>query len=241
MTTLNQIVAARSDRTKSLLAKLIALRKALQAAPTFTGQIRRYLPAVDGGIVYPQEDKVITASAKTLLAEVQDAFVNLTDLNVTNEVGNTVAMADLSVGGRTFNLPVTALMTVEKYLKELRDVMDEVPTLARDQSWESEDGELYRATTQRSIRTKKDQVVKELSPATDKHPAQVQLIPMDVLEGYWDTTPQSKAIKPAVKQAYLTRIDELIIQCKQAREKANMVEVENIHIGQALFSHIVGN
>jgi predicted Zn-ribbon and HTH transcriptional regulator len=77
-----------------------------------------------------------------------------------------------------------------------------------------------------------------LYDATDKHPAQTQLIVEDITVGYWNVIKQSGAIPENRKKEILERIEELTKQVKSAREKANMVDAENKEIGYTLFSYL---
>ena len=78
----------------------------------------------------------------------------------------------------------------------------------------------------------------ELSPATDKHPAQVQLVSEDVLAGYWNEKKFSGAVPASYKAELINRVETLIQAVKFAREKANDTEVTDLKVGDAVFGYL---
>jgi hypothetical protein len=92
-----------------------------------------------------------------------------------------------------------------------------------------------RSTTVRSKKVPRNHVLAE---ATERHPAQVQVWQEDVPVGYWDTIRFSGAIPADRKSRLLARVSQVRQAVKMAREKANMTEVRQQQVSDALFAHI---
>lgn len=75
--------------------------------------------------------------------------------------------------------------------------------------------------------------------ATDKHPAQTQLVQEDVIVGSWNQTKMSGAIQPQQKDMLLQRIEKLQKAVKFAREEANSVDADNVEAGKVIFDWIL--
>ena len=80
----------------------------------------------------------------------------------------------------------------------------------------------------------------EKAPATDKHPAQVEVVHEDKNVGKWKTINQSGAIPARDQHDMLARVKKLIEAVKKAREQANLLDVENKQAGDAIFDFIFG-
>jgi len=77
-----------------------------------------------------------------------------------------------------------------------------------------------------------------MSPATDKHPAQVEKVVREIQIGTYSEVQQSGEMQPGEKADLLGRVDKLIESVKKARSKANEAEVDEAKIGGALFDYI---
>jgi hypothetical protein len=80
-----------------------------------------------------------------------------------------------------------------------------------------------------------------LFPATDKHPAQTQLITEDITAGHWTTTKFATVMAAKEKREILARIVQLQDAVKIAREDANDVAVTEKQIASPLLKYIFGN
>ena len=77
-----------------------------------------------------------------------------------------------------------------------------------------------------------------LAPATEHHPAQVQMGSEDQLQGYWTTVKFSGALPADLKEKYLKRISDLVNAVKQARELANQVDAPPKTMAKDVFGFI---
>jgi hypothetical protein len=74
--------------------------------------------------------------------------------------------------------------------------------------------------------------------ATDKHPAQTELLSLDFQVGKYETTYLSGKISVVQKNEMVKRIEKMIEAVKIARAKANNVDVVNIALGKKIFDYI---
>lgn len=244
MTKLNQIIAIENGEKARVNKATAPLFHALKTDGMFAGLTRTYEPLDEAGEQLPDE----AARVKATVTDIIDLFVKnssrLLDLSATKDNTNTQAFADVVVDGQTIiaQVPVTFLLPFEKYLsQEVRGLIESLPVLDAAQEWqvsETERAGMYETPVVRRHRTKKVNKVLELSPATDKHPAQVSLVAEDVLAGYWSEKKFSGAVPASRKMELVERVETLIQAVKFAREKANDTEVSDLKVGQAVFDYL---
>ncbi len=162
------------------------------------------------------------------------------------DLANTLARADvITEDGTTVltGVPATSLLQLEKRLKAIHELAVSIPTLDPAKGFQQDDQRPkghFKAREISKSRTKKIQRPLEMSPATDKHPAQVQLITEDVAVGTILEQEWSSMITPAVKADIIDRCDILIRAVKKARAKANEQEVDvtSAKIGKKLLEFV---
>lgn len=244
MTKLNQIIAIENGEKARSNKATVPLFHALKAEGMFAGLTRTYEPVDEEGEKLPDE----AARVKATVGEIVDLFVKnttrLLDVGATKDMTNTTAFASVVVDDTVIieNAPVTFLLPFEKFLsQEVRGMVESLPVLDAAQDWTASTSEregIYETPVVRRHRTKKVNKVLELSPATDKHPAQVQLVAEDVLAGYWNEKKFSGAIPASRKAELIERVENLIAAVKVAREQANDVEVTDLKVGPAVYGYL---
>lgn len=237
----HEIVAIEADFKKRAKQEQTELYKKVQKADLYFGLNREYHSLDDEGEKLPPEHKKIQRELREDLTAFDAASSRLIDLFATKDLTNTQAFADLIVDGETLveKVPVTSLLTLEKELHHVRAFYDKLPTLPLDTLWiKDEASGNYVAPEVETVRTKKEQQPIVLYDATKEHPAQTQLITKDINVGVWRTRKTSAALPEPQKRRLLERIDKLLDATKQARERANSVEVVDKKFGEAIFSFI---
>ena len=162
-------------------------------------------------------------------------------------IANTKAAADIvQEDGTTFekDVPATALLELEKWLKIWQEFFTHLPTLdpAKGFTPDPAQGEyIFAARAVNSPRTKKTKKIYTLAPATEKHPAQTQLIDEDMPTGTINTLEWSGLITPARKGQILEHVDDLLRAVKKARARANEIDVDTARgkIGAKCFDRIL--
>ncbi len=252
MAKLHETLAVEGDK-EGIAKKVLAETKQVFSSKhqIFTGQHKR-LEMNDAG----QESLERSAEEHTEITTTVDARLDYTakavgayyDVVLQKEATNaSVAKADLIVDGITIgtDLPATFLLGLESKLKTLRIVYDAIPTLAPGVVWEEDAGAalegVYR-TKHDEIRskTRKEPQYRVLVEATEHHRAEIEKWNEEVVVGLFTTTHQSAMIPAAKKSAIIGRLDTLIQATKQARMRANNVDIVKASIGANVFNYIHG-
>jgi hypothetical protein len=159
---------------------------------------------------------------------------------------NTTALADLEFRGNVIatGVPVDELMGLETRLSDLRKLATQIPTLDASREW-VQDASAEQAGTWKSVhpqittKTEKKVTPVVLYAATDKHPAQIEKVTEDVPVGTFTLNVSSGATTAIQKANVLAVLDDLIIEVKKARTRANSVEVKVVQIGSTITSLIM--
>jgi hypothetical protein len=189
-----------------------------------------------------------TEMQTTVVKELQwigTEFGKLVDICHSINLTNCVAKADVVIDGVTVlsEIPATGLLELEKLIGSFKDLLTTVPTLDPVKGFKPDADEgkgIYKAQEQLRARTTKELYVLELSPATDKHPAQVSKETRDVLVGHVYTNEWSGMLTPAEKSTMLTRCEDLLTAIKSAQARANNTEVVSKKIGDSIVKYIIG-
>lgn len=186
----------------------------------------------------------IVTTVNERLDYTQEAVAAWLDVVLTKEATNQEARADLVVGSVVIaeNVPATFLLGLETKLKSIRNMYNNVPTLAPGVVWEKDEvaGHGIYRTANPEVRAKTAKVpqFKVLYEATKEHPAQIERWNEEVTVGRFTQTVQSAMMPAARKAEILGRLDKLIQATKQARMRANNVEIVDSSIGGAIFDYI---
>lgn len=241
MTKLNQIIAIEKGVKTEAVGALTLAYHNLQKQPLLSGISRSYQPRDDEGELLPPESTRVQLRTDNVIAGVTKALVRLFDVVATKDEANTKARADVVVDGVTLaaQVPATYLLFIEKQLVDIATFVRKLPTLdpAESWSWDELQG-AYATDPVKTTRSKKVPRNHVKAPATDKHPAQVEVYMEDVLVGYWTTTKFSGAVPASEVAATLERVTKLAEAVKRAREEANSVTVTDVTPGAALLNYL---
>jgi len=188
------------------------------------------------------KEMVTTVGAK--LDYVAGHVIRYFDAVYQKEKANQSATADLIVDGAVVaeKVPATFLLGMETKLKNLRAMYEGIPTLAPGFKWEENDtlgkGVFETAHPDIKFKTAKQFKSQIIVQPTKEHPAQVEKWAEDVPVGKYTTSIVCGMLTPARKSELIGRVDKLIQACKQARQRANCVEVESVVIGKKLIDFI---
>lgn len=242
MARLNQIIAVEKGVKGHAFSRLSDMNKIIQKPDLFNGVTRVYRPRDENGERLPSERKHVQYNVPSILADLRTFFGDHLDTTARKDWANTAARANINIGGTTViaDVPVTHLLFLEKQMTDLRTFVSNLPVLDDSEEWTADaNSGLFRTNPTETIRTKKEQRPVVLYDATDKHPAQTQLITEDVTVGTWAATRISGAMPKPDKIKMIERIDRMIRAIKEAREEANGInEVETPAVGDALFGFI---
>jgi len=243
MAKLNQIIAIEKGVKSRVYSEITELHKASQKPELFNGVTRQYQKKDEEGEDLPPEKKRVQYSSIEVLKRVERLNTELFDVTARKDWTNCKAVADVKIDDHVMiaQAPVTYLLFLEKQLLDLRTFVSALPVLDEGERWEQDTNSgLYKSEPVQTHRTKKVQKPIVLYNATDKHPAQTQLITEDVIAGHWHTEKHSGAIPGQRKTAILERLEKILQAVKYAREEANDIdETTPDSIGEAVFGYLL--
>lgn len=241
MTRLNQLLAIFKDVKSGALRTFTDLHRESQKSVLYAGLSRTYQPKDEDGDELPSESTLVQVRADAVLSVAATTLSRLFDVIATVDRTNADAVANIVVNGQLIaaDVPATTLIALEKQLVDLGTFVGKLPTLDPAETWVWDNGRnCWASEPAKTARSKKIPRNHVKAPATQHHPAQVELYYEDVLVGYWTTTKLSGAL-PAARIAELQgRIAALREAVKRAREEANMVTVVDKKIGSPIFEYL---
>jgi len=253
---LHELLAAMGDSEKR--AKLVqaeARETFVKRSAHFRGSIKTLslledsdeARAVEAGAA---EQSAVTSTVLAKLAYIKKPVANWWNTMLQKEATNQEAQADLVIGGKTIaeNLPAGFLLGMERELKELRNVVEAIPTHEPGKNWVSDEsvvaqdgskGILRNAVA--TVRPKEKKVLKgvTLHEGNEHHAPNVQAVNDVVTLGTFTVEEYSAMVTPAEKSQMLARVSELLKAVKRARMRANQTPVVKKAVGNALFRYIL--
>ena len=215
------------------------VRETLADSKRVHGMIRTFRPLDEDEDPLPDERVEMLTTVRGELIRFNVSMAKFIDSAVSKEVTNTVASATLQLGESAFELPATALLNLENRLAEIRKVYAAIPTLDPAEVWNyDEDLEVYVADTRIAYKTRKVPKTHVSYEATKEHPAQVEIYHEDIRVGEREQIMHSGAMTLARKRVLLGRIDDMLKEVKQARQRANDIEVKEVQIAARVFEVI---
>jgi hypothetical protein len=214
----------------------------------FTEKVVTFTPSVEGGVEVREEQLDLQSTIPFELLWISGIWSKALDAAYQIADANTQARADVILDDDTVlltNVPATALLELEKRAEEIRELASKIPTLDPAKGFKLDEARgkfVYQARPTSVTRTKKVQKALVLYEATKEHPAQVKEISVDDPVGVVQTREWSGLITPAEKSEILDRAERVKRAIKQARSRANSVEIDvkkNL-IGQKLLNFVFG-
>lgn len=239
MPKLNQVIAVEKGIKSRATAEITEIHKANQKPTLFDGFSKNYSKRSEQDEDQPPQAQRVQQNVSEVLRRVERQLAELFDVTATKDVANTKAFADVTVDGVKLleRVPATYLLFLEKQLTDLHTLIANLPVLDPARTWTLDPNSLlYKSEVVKTTRTKKVQKPLVLYPATDKHPAQTQMITEDEVVGTWEETKLSGAIPAPRKQQLLDRVEKLAKAVKFAREEANDTSIEDQKVSAKVFS-----
>lgn len=240
---LHEILALEQDRKNKANQSIGESKKTFSKNfMAFDGMIKKYISTEEDAEQIPDESKEMVSTVKRTLNETLEPVIVAMDATLSKEETNAsgVAQAELVVDGKNFGkFSATTLLALEAHLVKVLDLYKAIPILDTSRKWYfDEQNDFYRTNEEVKFRTIKRPKVIVKYEATEKHPAQTELLNIDFQVGKYETTYFSGRITPIQKNRLVNKLEKLIESVKIARAKANNVEVKNIHIGKDIFDFI---
>lgn len=242
MPKLNQVLAIEKgvkDRTHALLTSAHHTKQ-----PLLDGLARTYVRVNEDGAQFPPENQRVQVRLQEVLAETQRGLQDLFDVTAQRDYANCQAKADvvLDTGEVVLrDVPAVYLLWLEKRLVDLHTFVSALPTLSPGEEWTFDATQnCYRSDVLKTAKTAKVAKAFVKYEATKEHPAQVDVVHEDVLQGYWHTTKYSGALPATSVQAMRQRVEKLQAAVKFAREQANLQDAPKVKVGEVLLGYLFG-
>lgn len=198
-----------------------------------------------------QKDKqvqILHAKVPETLNYVGVALADYWDCLLQKELTNQTAVADVVLADGTVlltNMPAVFLLAMESRLEQLRPLLMDSPTLPPNLEWiDGTDVGAYIYKTKEpaySMKTEKKEDWVTHRQSSDKHPDSFEKVTKDTNVGKYTETRTTGTINSADKAAVIERFDDVVLAIKQARQRANAVEVVSGKAGDVLLGHILGS
>lgn len=243
MNKLYEVLAVEQDRKQKANVELGRTRKTFEnQAELFDGLTKRYIPLEENAERIPDENKEMVMTVEEALGLALATFAKGARATLQKEETNAsgTATAELVVGEQSFGkFSATTLLAIEGQLAKLRELYQALPVLDPARRWEMDEQLGYYVTQPevkfRSIKRPKVVVKYE---ATKEHPAQTELLNLDIQVGRYETVYTSGKLTRSRKQDLLARISELLEAVRVARAKANTAEVVKVSVVEELLEYI---
>lgn len=219
---------------------------ALLVTPGITdGRESAYEPHTSEDDPLPPVAERVQHRAMEVVQAIMDAFGRQLDGAATRDWGNCQpdARADVVLGDGTVllrDVPTAVLLMLEKQLSMWRTLLEKIPTLNAQEKWEwDKERKLWRSEPRQVPRTVEVPYGSVLYEATPEHPAQVSQYLVSEMVGVWTHVAYSGAIPAKELGEILSRLDDLAVAIKLAREKANATRIPKRNISDRLLGYIL--
>lgn len=238
---LHSIVALHTGVSRRARDQLTKLYHDALHGPNFSGGVREMKALTDDVPDEPAEFTLPSLTAQKVFHRIETTLIESWDLMATRDRTNQDARADVIVNGVTLapDVPVSTLLSLEKQLVDLRTVINAMPVRDPSKVWSADrDQGFFRAPEVTKAKTQKVVKGAELSPATDRHPAQVQAYNTDKVVGHYISTEFSGALSTQEREILVDRVNLLINAVKFARTEANTHPVTEMRIAADLLAYV---
>lgn len=243
---LAEIIAIQKDVTRKFEDVSSTAYRVAPKAPMFNGFTKTYTTREEGGDSLPAEATNVQVTVAGLIESLRAPMVRMVDVLATKDMTNRTSSAVLTdeAGNELFGgkeIPGVTLLMLEKYLLEMRAFVAALPVLDPSTTWDLDANTgLYVAPQTQTTRSRKVTQPLVLYPHTEKHPAQVKEMTVDIIAGDWTQRRFSGAIPLVARTALVDRIESLLRSVKKALTKANEEPIVDNKIGDEFFTLIFG-
>lgn len=190
--------------------------------------------------------QLISATVPENLNYLASVVARYYDVVVQKERTNQEARASVVINGITImdNVPATFLLGMETKLKSWREVLESIPTMAPGVQWVDapEMGPFIMKIKDptKDVKTAKTVDHKMLPQPNANIP--VTYVPIDVNKNIGEYTEWTSTgmINSADKAALIDRLDTLMKEVKQARMRANDVDLKIVNVGNNIMKYLFG-
>lgn len=248
MTQLHEILAVEKTRSNAAKEAIADSRRKFSAhSQFFAGRSRTLTMFSDGpeNVALQAAESSIqmpTTSVVDTMAYTMDLWAKAQDVRATKDLTNTVAKADVMMNGAVFlsDVPADTLMGLIAQAKEIKETLALAPTMDPTKQWLRNDAGFYMSPVVTSVKNKKEEYGLELSPATERHPAQVKACTREVPVGKFEDQVYSTLWTTNQKATALAWMDDFMAELQAALQRANQVEIIPSKVGATVAAALLG-
>lgn len=214
------------QKTKSRVNKeLSTLYKDLQKPQIVTGFNKVYESVIgDATDIKPPESQKVQITAQSMLDKVKEQLSDLINATYSRDDANSGVKSNVEVDGVTIITGGTQsfLLSVEKQMKDLKDVIEKTPVLPPDKTWTFDPAtNLWKTPVIQTRSETMEKIALKMADATEKHQATHTMIDKPKLTGFWNKSELSGALPQGVKDALAKKVAKVAEAVRIAREEAN--------------------
>lgn len=236
MTKLHEVLAVLKTRTGSWnQLYLDTMKKFKDPAHYFEGHTRRLkmIEENDGNAALQaaaREDKPVITTVHETLIDALEIFAKAEDLEAQKNWTKHQAVGTVMFRGKLMltDVPIDELLGVESRLTKLKELWNVIPTQDATRTWRPVPNAgtgIYESDEEETTKTEKTVVPILLHGPTAEHPAQVHPINKDVTVGKFIMKRRTGAATAQQKFEALKRIEDVLVEIKMARQRANEAPV----------------
>ena len=218
--TLGGLLAARKSRMAATQQEVTLSHRVLLAAdsskgvehPRVSGVTKKYVPLNDSD-PDPGEPQIrpVELRVPDEVVGIIQAMGDLADINLNVCRANSVSDLKVTFGTKTLaDLTPEFLLYLNKMLTDTITILRRLPVLAGDVQWTLNKATgVYDAPMRKQAARRTEKVPVEVAKATDKHPAQAQLVEKQVQVGTYEVVQHSGAIPATARDEAIRRAQAL--------------------------------
>lgn len=249
MSKLHEVLAVESSLALVAVKLFKESIRTLSKDNLFTGEVKSHTMFGDENqhLVQATQSRAVTSTVmENLKYTFNEGFAPYWDAVAQKDDANQRAKADIIIDGIVIAKDVagTTLLGLEAKLSSLLEMFNAIPTLPPGIVWEVDSTQkegIYRnPILEERMQSVKVPDHKVLYEATQHHPAQIEKYESTQNIGKFTLASFSGMVPPIEKANLIKRLQSLISATKQARQRANCVEINDVHIGKSLTDYLLG-
>ena len=254
----HQLLAVEQDinsKTNGIIKETLIL---LNRGAAFDEHHKSYTPFEEGDKDIPEKDeKLMVTTVDERIAYTSKSIVNQINILASKEKTNQIAKANIVIKddeGKVVetiaeDVPVSALLQLEKKMQEYRKIYEAMPTFNTEKHWIKGTNTLgvecyIIKDNEKKIRTRTETTTTMVDQnpikGSDKYPLIPEKVQITKPVGEYETVVKTGKISPKQKADTINRLDKVIKAIKFARTEANSVEVVEMNFGKTLVDYING-
>jgi hypothetical protein len=245
MAKLHELLPAQKTRSGSWNAMYLdTMKKFKDPGHYFEGHTRRLQMLEDAPTkaaveAAAREDKPVITTVFETLTDALAVFAKAEDLEAHKNATKHVAVGTVMWRGKPkfVDVPIDQLLGMENRLTQIRKLWEAIPTQDATRKWHPAPDAgtgYYETDPEETTKTDKTVVAIQLAKATPEHPEQVHPINKDVTVGRFIMVRRTGTATAQQQYEALKHIDDLLVEIKAARQRANETPVIETRIGEEL-------